>query len=335
MRASHQGQDDDTVVLAPTLDSLIAEHEKMGQHIDGGVCEFRLGSGMPLSKTRCLMCVKLSALIDLSSSWSQRIDTGRLIGRSVEVVTIANARNIRDAESAWRLYRECDTAQRESQQCFVRRYYASFTCNGSHYVLRDVTHATTPPLDVMVAQLVELFSNPNALPPNFVHGNPTAASISFAVRLPVALRHKITISGSTAEDISYASRYLVQLDYGGVESTAITASRRRNALEETLGVITVNEALGTISVRSDASFISFLREYPRHANQIALLLLLRGLLSFYPSADRRDYADAIPLGASDAANLHEAFEELKGKTFPRDVITLLLPRIRKLGHSPV
>lgn len=315
--------DGETVALAPSLDSLILEHEKSGKHIDGGVCEFRLGQGLPLSKVRCAMCVRLSTLIDLTSSWSQRIDTGRLLGRSIQVVSIPNARTVRDAEAAWKSYRECDNAQRVARQSLIRRYYASFTCNGSHYTLRDVTHNVTPPLDVMIAQLIELFSTPGAFPLGFVHGNPTVTSISFSARLPVGLKH--TILTGDGETQRFSSRYLLQVDHGGVDTAAISAAKR-----ESLGAISVDSERGTLTVRPDASFISFLREYPTHANTIALHSLLRGLLSLYPKSESEEYTSVITQGPSSSASLREVFDELKGTSISTSIIPQLLPLVAHL-----
>lgn len=322
--------DGETFVAAPTLDTLIAKCEANPQHIDGGVCEYKLGRGQPLSMVRCTMCVRLAPLMDLITSWTQRVDSGRLNGRSIEIIS-AGTKNIRDAEASWKLYCACDTAQRQARQSLIRRCYASFTCSGSHFVLRDVNYSPTstslPPLNTMMAQIVELFTDPASLPTGFIHGNPTVSSITFLGRLPVPLRHKMG-------DTHYFSKHLLQIDYGGNDSATLSAAAasqvskpRSVVVDEPLGVIVIDEKLGQITIRKEASFASFLREYPRHASVIALQLLLRGLLSLYPDSQTREYRDLslIPISAT---TLHDAFLEIRGKTFFLDIVSPLQKRLR-------
>lgn len=292
------------ITVASTLDELIASSH---DHEDGSQCEYRLGKGQPLSRNKCQMCTRLSALIDLSVSWTQKIDTGRLTGRNVEIVEIPGVRTIRDAEATWKLYKECDIMQNP----LLRRYYLSFTCGTGHYMLREQLscsppsdptprlHYVPPPLKDMIKQLREFFQSDN-LPKHFVHGNPTVASISFIGRLPVALK-------------KYSSRYLIQIDYGGGDSAALTALAARQGDISGDTVVTdssrdsVARAIAPITIKRDATFGNFLRDYPRHWKQIGFFMMLRGLLSLYPS-------EQSPVGRSSARNLREAFEEVKGTT---------------------
>ena len=293
----------DTIAITPTLDALLEEVERKASHIEGGPCEYYLGRGLPMSKKRCFMCERLASLIDLGISWQQQIDSGRLTGRTIEVVENPTVKSSRDAEACWKLYTSCDNAQRLAGQSLLRRYYASFSCGGHYYLLRDVTSeqpSVLPVLSIMIDQIIQLFTG-EGLPVNFVHGNPTLASITFLGRLPVALRHP-----------TYSSRSLIQIDYGGIDSAALTGaavalmSRQRLVVgDEPLGAIVVSE--DKIFIRPEASFPSFLREYPRYAKIIAPYLLIRGLLSLYPDSS---------VGSSKAKTLREAFEEIRGKTIP-------------------
>lgn len=332
--------DGETLTIAPSLDEMVAELESTQCHFDGGPCEFRLGRGRPMSKTICKMCVRLSSLIDLCSSWTQRVDTGRLSGRSVEIVLSLGSKTVKEAEAGWKIYLECDNSQRLAQKCLLRRYYASFSCSGNHYVLRDLTILTpssSAPLAVMIAQLVELFGDVGSLPREFVHGNPTVASLSFTGRLPVALRHTV----SSLDGLSYSSRYLLQVDYGGLDSSLLTiagaarVARQKSAGgvvvgDEPLGAIITDVDRGILIIRPDATFASFVREYPRHANIIGLQLMLRGLFSLYHVDEWREFSDAVPLGASSSSTLHDAFDQLKGSSIPLNSIMLLKTRILKI-----
>ncbi len=291
---------EEIVVIAPTLDTFIAE--RGGEHVEGGTCEYRLGRGEPLSKRMCSMCSVLSVLMDLSSSWTQKIDCGRLSGRSVEIIKTSTPRS-------WKIYRDCESAQIAARSCVLRRYYASFTCNGEHYTLRDTTIMHPPPVMTMIAQLVELCAS---LPQGFVHGNPTAASISFLGRLPVALKHTVPHT--------YFSRALLQVDYGAGNPYPLVIGSRQRVVDEPLGVIVIDTQKGIITIRSEASFASFLKEYPSHCPTLSMYFLLRGLLSFYTPEDTAVFA---PITGSSCKTLREAFEEAKRQPIPLNLSSLL------------
>lgn len=318
---------DSVIIIAPTLDALINENDAHVFEDADTVCEYGLGRGNPLSSKRCKMCVKLSALIDLSSSWTQRINSGSLAGRSVEIAETGALRTARDAEAAWRIYRECYTAQKLAQQCLLQRHYKSFSCSGRSYTLRDVTSTQTPPpLGVMITQLIELFTG-QGLPETFVHGNPTVASISFLGRLPVLLRHTVNLAGV---EVKYASTYLIQIDYGGADSFALLAMRQSRSRPPVVEIpaITRDTAGKNLVVRADSTFATFLRQYPDYYKEIALYFLLRGLLSLYPASEIAEFRDIAPLGGSSARSLKEAFELSRGKTIPLNIPALLADRLR-------
>jgi hypothetical protein len=263
------------------------------------------------------MCTTLGGLMDLSVSWVQQVDSGRLTGRSIEVVEAVGIRSVKDAETTWALYQLCNNAQ----QCLLRRYHASFNCDGKYYFLREVTYTPDPPaaapLVHVLAQLLELFSSPGALPENFIHGNPTISSLSFIGRLPVALRHRIPCE--------YSSRHLIQVDFGGADSAALTALASRQLGEESQNAIVIKD--GQLTVKSEATFSSFLREYPRHSKIIALHMLSRAALTFYEAEEVKAFLDVFPQGACNAKNLREIFEQIKGSTIPVDLVAELSPRL--------
>lgn len=292
---------EETVVVSSSLDEFIAEQERAGIHVEGTDCEYRLNKGQPLSHKRCQMCTKLSPLIDLSVSWTQKINTGRLTGRSIEIIETPGVRTTQDADMTWKLYRECSAIQTP----LLRRYYASFTCGSGHYLLRDVTSTSTGPIDDMIAQLVT-FYHPATLPPTFIHGNPTVSSISFMGRLPIPLKHE--------HPEPYSSRYLLQIDFGGGDSAAITALSAKQG-EITPSHLVADTSRGRLSIRADTTFPIFLREYPRHWKLISLFLLTRGLLSLYSVSENRDYIGLVGRTSS-AKNIREAFEEIRGGAIP-------------------
>lgn len=326
---------EESITLTPSLDSVIRESEISGKHIaEVQGCEYRLGKGHILSKKRCPICVTLSGLIDLNVSWMQKIDTGRLRGRSIEISEVFGARSEKDAEAIWNLYRECDNSQRTAKKSLLRRYYLSFSCSRQYYTIRDVTiiPEAAPPIGTMIEQIFELFENQNSLPENFIHGNPTVSSISFLGKLPVPLKHV------SRERPDYNSKYLIQVDFGGADSLALTsAAASLIAKQKKPGSIVVgDEPLGAIIVakglliRPQASFPSFLREYPQHWRPIATYLLIKGLLSLYNAEDVKEYTAIIT--PSSKLSLKEAFEDLRGTSVPLNLAELLrsVP-----SHSPV
>lgn len=312
---------DDTITLAPSLDTLINEFENCGiitttGHKDAGKCDFRLGKGNPLSPNQCIMCARLSSLMDLMNSWKQPIDTGRLTGRSIEIIPITTSSKLKlkDVENAWILYRECDNCQRNSSQFLIRRYHASFTCDGLHYNLREVTTSSSssppPPLNVMCMQLIELFSNEDALPKHFVHGNPTVSSISFGkTSLPIPVKHRV-------RDITYFSKYLLQIDCSAHESIILSSVKKK----EPIGAIIYDSSRKLFLIRREATYDSFLNDYPRYSRVLSFFLLLRGLLSFYSTSSQIKDLNITP---SKSQTLKQAFDEIKGNTIDSECISTL------------
>lgn len=304
------------IVIAPTLDSLINESEH--EHIvSSNTCEFKLGRGKPLSKMRCSICLKLSGLIDLHSSWTQRINSGRLTGCDIEIVQIVGVKSIKEAAASWKIYRE---SQRIAQHCLLRRYYMSFSCSGNHFALREVcSNGSSPPpsLPEMIAQLIELFDS-EGLP---VHGNPTRTTIAFHTRLPVPLRHSV-------RGIEYSSSHLIQIDSLN-QHLRMSSGGSLIDDEQPLGAIRCDEINNTITIRRESSFTSFLREYPRYANAIALQFFLRSLFSFYPLSETKVFS-CIGVVSSTATTLSEAFQEIKGTPFPRDIFPIIKDTLVRL-----
>jgi len=299
------------VTLSPSLDVLINEFESAASgHKDAGKCDFRLGKGNPLSSNQCVICTRLSSLMDLTNSWRQPIDSGRLSGRSIEIVQIN--RHLSKLKEAWALYRDCDNCQRNSSQFLIRRYHASFSCDGLHYNLREVTtssSSTPPPMNVMCMQLIELFANEDALPKHFVHGNPTASSISFLPgKLSVPVKHRV-------KDLTYFSKYTLQVDCAPHESLALSSIKKKEAI----GAIIYDPTRKLFLIRKEATFESFLNDYPRHSRVLSFFFLLRGLLSYYPP---QDDASSIP-PSSKAQNLRQVFDENKGQSIDAECMSAL------------
>lgn len=308
-------QQDDLVKISQTLDTFISSTHDKHQNL-GEACEFKLGKGNPLSKIKCNTCSQLDALMDLMNSWKQPVDTGSLTGRCIEITNGHHHHSTislrpSDVEAIWDLYRECEAAQVKARQCFLRRYYMSFTCCDNHFTLRDYhssSNGRLPPFNVMCIQLCELFLNPNSLPKDFTFGNPTAASIFFHKLVPYPLKRSFSFNGGEKE-VKYSSRHLIQIDIAPFESFCLFKRKQQlsaTAVESSTLIIDTQKQLWL--VRKDAKMSNFLDDYVNN-RFISFCFLLKGLASFYTP---EDYRNLITPFSSRVTSLEDAFKEIKG-----------------------
>lgn len=306
-----------------TIDDLVERYELNYKCLDGGPCEYILGKGKTLTRIKCEACIILSRIVDLDNGRTQRITSGSLTGREIEIIPLL-LEDIhlgkKEAEFNRKIYVDCDEFQRKKKQCLLQRNYLTFFCNNKPYILRERIPSSSPPIPihVAVAQMVELFSE--GLPQGFIHVNPTSYSIRFR-ELLFPIIHRINREDGTI--FNYSSRYLIQIDLG------IGSFINKHPLSSQYGSIILTDK-GDMKIRDDTDFTTFQKDYCKFSQVLGLYCFLCSLFSYYDDSDTIEYVQECGIIKTDASTFRELYEEsVVGQIIKSDITSKCLSIFKK------